>query len=97
MAGEMIGQIQIVDKTNMDNSMGTSQMAFFNTDGTARPVPTRAAAQADVAALTSAQISGGEDPTQAEYNQLQADVDALRTVVNSLLGKLRTAGVIASS
>lgn len=36
------------------------------------------------AALTSAQIAGGESPTEAEYNQLQADVAALRTVLAAL-------------
>jgi hypothetical protein len=60
------------------------------------------------AALTSAQITGGEAPTEAEYNQLQADAAAIRTTVaavvtdlatirtkvNALLGSLRTAGVI---
>lgn len=35
-------------------------------------------------ALTSVQITGGQDPTEAEYNQLQADVDALRTAFNDV-------------
>lgn len=50
------------------------------------------AAVADAAALTSAQISGGESPTEAEFNALQADVAALRTKLNALLGSLRGAG-----
>lgn len=44
-------------------------------------------------ALTSAQITGGEAPTEAEYNQLQADVAALRTTLAAVvvdLAALRT-------
>jgi hypothetical protein len=55
----------------------------------------RVAARADVGAATSAQITGGEPPTQTEYNQLQADYAALRTAFNDLLGKMRTAGILA--
>lgn len=54
-----------------------------------------AAAVADLGALTSAQITGGESPTEAEHNALQADVAAIRTKVNALLGSLRTAGLLA--
>lgn len=54
-----------------------------------------AAAVADLGALTSAQITGGESPTEAEHNALQADVAAIRTKVNALLASLRTAGLLA--
>jgi len=54
-----------------------------------------AAAVADLGALTSAQITGGESPTEAEHNALQADVAAIRTKLNALLGSLRTAGLLA--
>jgi outer membrane murein-binding lipoprotein Lpp len=37
------------------------------------------------AALTSAAITGGESPTEAEHNQVQADVAALRTTVAALV------------
>lgn len=57
------------------------------------------------AALTSAAITGGQDPTEAEHNALQADVAALRgtvaalvtdltatrTKLNAVLGSLRAA------
>ena len=57
---------------------------------------------------TSAQITGGEAPAEGEYNQLQADVAALRTklaaaivdlaaartTLNGLLASLRTAGLL---
>ena len=60
------------------------------------------------AALTSAALTGGESPTEAEYNLLQADVVALRatvaalvvdltasrTKVNALLTSLRTANLL---
>ena len=55
-----------------------------------------AAAVADLGALTSAQLTGGESPTEAEHNALQTDVAALRTKVNALLGSLRTAGLLAT-
>lgn len=62
------------------------------------------------AALTSADASGGEAPTEAEYNALRADVVALHTQltaavadavvarakVNALLASLRTAALIAT-
>lgn len=57
-------------------------------------ITAQAAAVADLGALTSAQLTGGESPTEAEYNALQTDVAAIRTKVNALLGSLRTAGVI---
>ena len=56
----------------------------------------QAAAVTDAGALTSAAITGGESPTEAEHNAVQADVAALRTKLNALLGALRTAGVIHS-
>jgi len=55
-----------------------------------------ALAVADLGALTSAQITGGESPTEAEHNALQADVAAIRTKVNALLASLRTAGLLAT-
>ena len=89
-----IEQVIVVDKPNLEPSQRATRLALFTEDGVARPLPSQAAAQADVAALTSAQIAGGEPPTQAEHNQVQADLAATRTVLNSLLAKLRTAGVI---
>lgn len=95
MAGEGIAQGVLVNKTTMDPSMGTMQLAFFKSDGTPHVVPAQAAAQTDVAALT-ATAAAGANPTDAEFDALLADVTALRTVVNSLLAKLRTAGVISA-
>ena len=43
------------------------------------------AAEADLAAIT-----GGDAPTEAEHN-------AVRTKINAILAKLRTAGIIAAS
>ena len=48
------------------------------------------------AALTSAQLTGGESPTEAEHNALQADVAALRTKLNAELAALRTSGLQAT-
>lgn len=52
------------------------------------------AAVADVAAMTQAAITGGESPTEAEFNALRDDVAAVRTTVNALLASLRAGGVI---
>jgi hypothetical protein len=75
--------------------MAASKAAYYGTKP-ALSDATAAAAVADAAALTSAQISGGESPTEAEHNALQADVAALRTKVNALLASLRAAGLLAS-
>jgi len=53
-----------------------------------------AAAQTDVGAVTSV-VAAGATPTKAEYDALRVDVLACRTVINSLLAKLRTAEYIA--
>lgn len=52
------------------------------------------AAVADAAALTSAAITGGESPTEAEHNALRVDVVAIRTTLNALLASLRAANII---
>lgn len=88
-------QAVIVSKTASDKTTEIEQLALFNADGTQRIIPERAAAQTDVAALTQAAITGGEPPTEAEFNALRTDHAATRTVVNALLAKLRTANVIA--
>lgn len=51
-------------------------------------------AVADIGALTSAAITGGESPTEAEHNAVQADVATIRTKVNALLAALRTALIV---
>jgi len=55
-------------------------------------VSVQAAHVAAAVALTSAPITGGESPTEAEYNALQADVAALRTKLNAVLTALTGAG-----
>lgn len=90
----VVEQVRFVTRPAPSNHQRMTTIAVFDEDGAPLVVPSQAAAQADVAALTSAQISGGESPTQAEHNQVQADLAATRTVLNSLLAKLRTAGVI---
>lgn len=49
---------------------------------------------ANPAALTSAAASGGDAPTEAEYNALRTDVSNLRTTVQNLLTSLRSAGLL---
>lgn len=49
----------------------------------------KVAVPTDAGALTSAAATGGDAPTEAEYNALRADVVALRTKVNQLLAAMR--------
>lgn len=69
-------------------------MAYLDpAEGNARAAK-QAAAVTNAAALTSV-VAAGSNPTKAEYDTLRADVSALQTKLNALLGALRTAGVIA--
>jgi hypothetical protein len=52
------------------------------------------AARADVAAATST-VAAGANPTKAEFDALRVDYLAARTVINDLLAKMRTAGILA--
>jgi hypothetical protein len=54
----------------------------------------QASAVANAGAITSV-VAAGANPTKAEYDALRADVVALHSKVNALLGALRTAGIIA--
>lgn len=94
--GQTVEQVTFVTRDTKNPSQATTEIAVFNADGSPNLLGsmTQAAAQADVAALTSAAITGGEPPTEAEHNALRADLVATRTVVNGLLAKLRTAGII---
>lgn len=56
-----------------------------------------AAVVAAPAAMTQAAITGGEAPTEAEFNALRADMAALRTTVANTLVELKAAGLMASS
>jgi hypothetical protein len=71
-------------------------MAYLNPGAGAAREGTRGAAQADLAALTSA-AAAGANPTKAEFDKVVVDLAAARTAINGLLAKLRAAGVIASS
>ena len=96
MSGNTTVQAVVVSQNSARPNQDMQQIALFKADGTAHVVPERAAARADVGALTSAQISGGESPTQAEHNAVQTDLATMRTAFNDLLAKLRTANVIAT-
>lgn len=71
-------------------------LATLNTSGR---VPAAQAPQgvavANAAALTSAAATGGDAPTEAEYNALRTDVSNLRTTVLALQASLRTPGLLA--
>lgn len=73
------------------------RLVLYNTDGTPWGNAgefNQAAAQTDVGAVTSV-VAVGANPTKAEYDALRVDALATRTVLNALLAKLRTAGIIA--
>lgn len=70
------------------------QLSLFTAAGVARVVPDRAAARADVGAVTST-VAAGATPTKAEFDALRVDALAVRTVLNDLLAKMRTANQLA--
>ena len=90
-----VEQFVVVSQASVNPHQTVHELALFNDDGTARSVPKQAAAHVDDVALTSAAATGGDAPTEAEYNALRTDVVNLRTSYNGLLAKLRTAGIIA--
>jgi outer membrane murein-binding lipoprotein Lpp len=57
----------------------------------------QAAHVATAAALTSTAASGGDAPTEAEYNALRTDVSNLRATVAALQTAFRNASLQASS
>lgn len=90
-----VEQIQVVSQGTINPSQGVTQAALFKTDGTAfGPLPLQTAAQTDVGAVTST-VAAGATPTKAEFDALRVDVLANRTVINSLLAKMRTSGALA--
>lgn len=81
---------------NVNKNQAHMQILLVDPTGAILNVPKKAAARADMGALTSTDAAGAT-PTDAEFDALRADVAALRTLVNDLLAKLRTANIIASS
>ena len=94
---QTVRQLEVVRTFTRLANVNTGKVYLVNADGTPYlPATfTQAAAQTDVGALTQAAITGGESPTEAEFNALRTDHADTRTVVNSLLAKLRTAGIVA--
>lgn len=88
-----VEQVVVVDQAVLKANQRATKLALFNADGTPRPLASQAAAQTDVGAVTSV-VAAGATPTKAEYDALRVDALATRTVLNNLLAKLRTAGVI---
>lgn len=54
----------------------------------------QAAAQADMAAVTTT-AAAGANPTKAEFDKVVTDLTAARNTINGLLAKLRAAGLLA--
>lgn len=90
-------QMIVVSQSEPNSVTGVGKVALFNADGTpfAASSFSQAAAQTDSPAMTQAAITGGESPTEAEFNALRTDLVNVRTTLNNLLAKLRTAGLVA--
>mgnify|MGYP003579235271 CR=1 FL=1 len=88
-----VEQARLVTQASIRPSQRVTELALFTADGDPHVVPAQAAAQTDVGAVTSV-VAAGATPTKAEYDALRVDALATRTVLNNLLAKLRTAGVI---
>ena len=97
MANQYSAQATVITQAELADNRETMQLALFTEGGDPFAQATEMPLQADVAALTQAAITGGESPTEAEFNALRADHAATRTTVNALLAKLKTAGLMASS
>jgi len=69
-------------------------MAYLNPGAGAAREGKQAAAQTDMAAVTTA-AAAGANPTKAEFDKVVTDLTAARTTINGLLAKLRAAGLIA--
>lgn len=95
---DVVRKLTVVDPSEAQGSVYTGRVALLKDDGTAyQPVSfTQGAAQVDTVAMTQAAITGGESPTEAEFNALRTDLVNTRTTLNGLLAKLRTAGIIAT-
>lgn len=90
-----VQQVTVVNRTAVANDTGLGKLALFNSDGTPFAASTfkQVAARSDAAAATST-AAAGANPTKAEFDALRNDYLALRTVVNDLLAKMRTAEVL---
>ena len=69
-------------------------MAYLDPDAGALRESITADTVAAPAAMTQAAITGGESPTEAEFNALRADVAALRGTVATLITNLKAAGLV---
>ena len=83
-----------INLTTGDMKIGDGTTAFASLPGGAGGT---AALVTAPAAMTQAAITGGESPTEAEFNALRADVAALRTTVANTLVELKAAGLMASA
>lgn len=98
MANQTVKDLKVVTKASPTANRVTEEVALFDSVGDPVTLLTGAnvvAAQTDAAAATST-VAAGATPTKAEFDALRTDYLALRTVVNSLLAKMRTAELLDS-
>ena len=97
MAEQRATQLKVVAQSAINREQRVEKVALFNEDGSVRVLPTEGATVAAPTAMTQAAITGGESPTEAEFNALRTDVSNLRTTVANLITSLKNADAIASS
>jgi hypothetical protein len=69
-------------------------MAYLDPAAGAAREAKQAAAQADMAAVTTT-AAAGANPTKAEFDKVVTDLGNARTAINGLMAKLRAAGILA--
>lgn len=83
-----------IDLTTGDMKIGDGTTAFASLPGGAGGTAANVAAPV---AMTQAAITGGESPTEAEFNALRTDVVNVRATLAAEIAALKAAGLQASA
>lgn len=94
--GQEILQATVLALSKPKANQEMIKLGLFDASGAPLTAGKQMTFQADIAALTST-AAAGSTPTKAEFDALRNDLIAVRTGVNGLLAKLRTAGLMPSS
>lgn len=87
-------QARVVARTTPDSSQNFLDISLFDSLGNPLTVGAKVATSADAGALTSA-AAAGATPTKAEFDKVVVDLATIRTALNDLKAKMRTAGILA--
>lgn len=91
VAGDFAVTTNATGRSNWFTSDGTNWVAM----GDAGAGFTQGVAVTDPAAMTSAAATGGDAPTEAEYNALRTDVVNVRAALIALITSLENGDIIA--